>query len=373
MISAGGQTVRCMLALSLALVAGVSGAQQALVRSYENPALVIGQAYLTHYGEHCIALLPMHVATEAKVAAFLSEGTSQLGEAEAISDLGDDLGVAQVSGNISQDCGNSISTISRAISDLVRGQGLASLRSVNSDGTLANVAVAVVDNDGKLFLRVRPTNDSTQIRKGQSGSLLMVGDRPVGMLLSVNSRHGVGKVLRFDALLERAESHMAKRKRASASKTASPAAGKAGIDLAAMANGGNVTGWNTLPVDADHRALNLVGPETAPPWRATVEHWPAELELDLAGEKVIISRIELDGRDLPAADELPGRVEIFVNVSSGERRWRSLLSRDAEFDADGIAVFAFAPTWARQVKIAIGNSRGAADVTSLRRIRISNP
>jgi len=36
-------------------------------------------------------------------------------------------------------------------------------------------------------------------------------------------------------------------------------------------------------------------------------------------------------------------------------------------------VFAFAPTWARQVKIAIGNSRGAADVTSLRRIRISNP
>ena len=265
------------------------------MRSYENPALVIGQAYLTHYGDHCIALLPTHVATEAKVPAFLSEGTSQLGEADEVSDLGDDLSVAQVTGSIAQDCGNSISTISRAIGNLVRSQGLATLRSVNSDGTLANLSVAVVDNDGKMFLRVRPTNDKIQIRKGHSGSLLMVGDRPVGMLLAVNARHGVGKVLRFDALLERAESYMAKRKRTAAPGKANPVPGKTAIDLAAAANGGSVSGWNTLPVDADHRPANLVGAETALHWRAKVENWPAEIELDLAGEKVIISRIELDG------------------------------------------------------------------------------
>jgi hypothetical protein len=368
-----GKWLATLFCLPVLLAPCTSAAKQALVRAYENPALIIGQAYLTHYGDHCIALLPAHVATEAKVPAFLGEGTSQLGEADEVNDLGSDLSVAQVTGSIAQDCGNSISTISRAIGNLVRSQGLATLRSVNSDGTLANLSVAVVDNDGKMFLRVRPTNDKIQIRKGHSGSLLMVGDRPVGMLLSVHARHGVGKVLRFDALLERAESHMAKRKRTASPGMTSPESGKAAIDLAAAANGGSVSGWNTLPVDADHRPANLVGSETAPYWRAKVENWPAEIELDLAGDKVIISRIELDGSGLQTADELPGRVEILVNISSDERRWRSLLSREAEFDANGIAVFAFAPTWARQVKITIGNSRGAVDVTSLRRIRVSNP
>ncbi|MEA2093219.1 MAG: hypothetical protein U9P11_01495 [Pseudomonadota bacterium] len=361
------------LAAMITASPGQSIAQQALVRAYDNPAQSIGQAYLTHYGDHCIALLPGHVAAETKIPAFLGEGNSQLGESDEINDLGDDLAVAQVSGNIAQDCGNSISTISRAVDALLRSQGLATLRSVNSDGTLANMSVTVVDNDGEMYLRVRPTNDKIQIRKGHSGSLLMVGDRPVGMLLSVSSKYGVGKVLRFDKLLVRAENHMAKRLRAGSSDADKPAMGLAGLDLAAAANGGSVSGWNTLPVDADHRPANLIANETAPPWRANVDHWPAEIELNLAGDKVIISRIELDGRDIPSAEELPGRVEIFVNVSSGERRWRSLLSREAEFDASGIAVFPIAPTWARQVKISIGNSRGANHVTSLRRIHVSNP
>jgi hypothetical protein len=362
-----------LLAAAITWIPGQSIAQQALVRSYENPALSIGQAYLTRYGDNCIALLPWHVAKESKIPAFLGEGTSQLGEAEDISDLGDDLSVAQVTGNIAQDCGNSISTISRAVSSLVRSQGLAALRSVNSDGTVANLSVTVVDNDGKMFLRVRPTNDKIQIRKGHSGSLLMVGNRPVGMLLSVSSRHGVGKVLRFDTLLERTEAHMAKRMRAGAPGITKPGSDETVVDLAAAANGGSISGWSTLPEGVEHRPANLIADESASHWSTNVDQWPAEIELDLAGDKAIISRIELDGSEIPSADELPGRVEIFVNVSSDERRWRSLLGREAEFDANGNAVFAFAPTWARQVKIAIGSSRGASNAVSLRRIRVSNP
>ena len=362
-----------VLAATITGSPGPSTAQQALVRSYEDPALSIGQAYLTRYAGHCIALLPAHVGTETRVPAFLGEGNSELGEADAVSDLGDDLAVARVSGSITRDCGNSISTISRAVDKLLSRQGLATLRSVNSDGTLANISVTVVDNDGEIYLHVRPTNDRVQIRKGHSGSLLIVNGRPVGMLLSVSARHGVGKVLRFDQLLARAESHMAKSVRNGSGGEDRPASAKAGLDLVAAANGGSVSGWNTLPVDADHRPANLIAGETAPPWRAKVEHWPAEIELDLAGEKVIISRIELDGRDIASADELPGRVEIFVNVSESERRWRSLLSREAEFNDSGIAVFPIAPTWARQLKISIGNSRGAGHTTSLRRVRVSNP
>jgi len=362
-----------LLATAITTSSDQSIAQQALVRAYDNPAQSIGQAYLTHYGDHCIALLPGHVAAETKTPAFLGEGTSQLGEAHEVTDLGDDLAVAQVSGNIAQDCGNSISTISRAVDSLLRSQGLATLRSVNSDGTLANMSVTVVDNDGELYLRIRPTNDKIQIRKGHSGSLLIVSGRPVGMLLAVDARHGVGKVLRFDKLLVRAENHMAKRLRGKSSDADKSATEQSGLDLAAAANGGSISGWNTLPVDEDHRPANLIADDTAPAWRTQVDHWPAEIELDLAGDKVIISLIELDGHGIQPADELPGRVEIFINTSSTERSWRSLLGRDAVFDASGIAVFAIAPTWARQIKISIGSSQGTDQTTSLRRIRVSNP
>jgi hypothetical protein len=150
-------------------------------------------------------------------------------------------------------------------------------------------------------------------------------------------------------------------------------AGAASADLAAAANGGRITGWNTLPVDAEHRAANLVGGAAAPYWRSRVEAWPVEVEVDLAGEKVVINRIELDGSGIPDPGELPKRVEISVNVSSDGKNWRSLVAREAQYDTDGVAVFTLAPTWARQVKIAIGDSRDSTDATSLRRIRISGP
>jgi hypothetical protein len=359
------------IGLSATLLAGTVGARQALVRSYEDPAQVIGQAFLARYGDTCVALLPTHVAQEAGVPAFLGEGDGALGEAESVVDLGEDLGVARVSGNLAQDCGSSMSTISRAIDNLVTNQGLAALRMVNSEATLANLSVVVVDNDGRQFLRVRPTHAKAQIRKGNSGSLLMVGDRPVGMLLSVSAKHGVGTVLRLDALLERVETHLARQ------RGQGPAADRAGgrqavTDLAAAENGGHIDGWNTLPVDSAHRPANLIAGGEAPPWRARVDQWPAQVELDLAGDRVVISRIELDARDVPKA-ERPGRLEILVSASSDGRSWRSLLSRDVEFDDDGIAIYTFAPTWARQVKLAIGNSNGAAGVISLRRVRISNP
>ena len=355
---------------TLCLACTGAAAQQALVRSYSDPALSIGQAWLTHYGGHCIALLPVHVAAEAGIPAFLGEGSSSLGESEDVTDLGDDLGLARVTGSVARDCGFSISTISRAVSNLISGQGIATLRSVNSDGTVAQMAVAIVDDDGRMFLRIRPTNDRVQIRKGHSGSLLMIGDQPVGMLLSVSSRHGVGKVLRLDTVLSRAEDHMA------AQGLASQPAGEtapASSDLAAAANGGSVSGWNSLPVDAAYRPSNLIMEDSAQPWRTVATDWPVEIELDLAGGKVVISRIELDGRDIPDAAELPGRMEILVSISSDKPSWRSLLSREAEFGDDGIAAFTFAPTWARQVRIVFGSNRGETDVLSLRRVRISGP
>ena len=107
-------------------------------------------------------------------------------------------------------------------------------------------------------------------------------------------------------------------------------------------------------------------------WHTRVEHWPVEVDLDLAGGKVAISHIELDASDIPEP-ERPGWVEIIINTSSEDPRWRSLLGRTADYDDKGRAVFTFAPTWARQVRIRIGDARAATDSVSLRRIHVTGP
>ena len=75
--------------------------------------------------------------------------------------------------------------VSRAVSSRIRANAIASVRSVNGDGSIAQLSVTIIDDDGQTFLRVQPTNDVNQLRKGLSGSLLMSGDTPIGMLLYV--------------------------------------------------------------------------------------------------------------------------------------------------------------------------------------------
>lgn len=357
------------LLTALLCVLPVTGlSSQALVRSYENPRLSVGQAFLTRYADTCVAMLPTHVAREAGVPAYLGERHAQLGESDEVDDLGDDVAVGVVSGTLAQDCGMSIGTLSRAVDNRVREKGLATLRSVNSDGTLANIAVTVVDNDGERFLRIRPTNSKIQIRKGQSGSLVLIDSQPVGMLLSVHARHGVGKVLRFDRLVERVERHLAQRRAKAGVVSGEPA--DAALDLAARVNGGRVSGWDSLAIDAEHRPRNLIGEDAASYWRASVSRWPTELEIDLAGEKAVISRVVLDGSGVASEKELPQRIEILASASRDARRWRSLLSREVSFDGQGLAVFQVAPTWARHLRLVFAGSRAAEDKLSLRRVRV---
>lgn len=345
-------------------------AQQALVRSYDSPALSIGQAFLVHYGKKCLAALPNHVVTEAGIPYFLREGRdSILGEAESVENLGDDIAVALLSGRITKHCGYSITTISRAIDNILQSQGLGTLRSVNGDGTIANMAATVVDNDGQTFLRVQPSNQDIQIRKGQSGSLLMVNNQPVGMLLSVSSRYGVGKLIRLDTLLERIESHMAV---ASLTPDDKPSQVEDDQNLASYAQGAKIVSWSTVPTDSNHLTANLIADKKAPAWRTKVDHWPTEVEIDLADDKVVIDSILLDGQGV-LKTELPKRVEILVKINPDVELWRSLMNRNVEFSEKGLATFKFAPTWARQIKIAIWETQGNRDVVSLKRIRVNGP
>ena len=348
-------------------------AQQSLVRSYENAALEIGQAYLSHYGDRCLAILPTHVAEEAgDIAAFLREGTEPLlGESVAVADVGDDVSIADLSGGITTDCGYSTMAVSRAVSSRIKANALASVRSVSGDGSIAQLAVTIIDDDGERFLRVQPTNDMNQLRKGQSGSLLMSGDTPIGMLLSVNARFGVGKVIRLDKMFEKVDRFVSG---SSATAVSMPASKPSAAQTPSSASrqpdkSGAITSWSALPIDADHRAGNLVANDESPPWIANVDAWPVDIEMDLPGDRIAIAGIELDGRGVTDIGTLPATVELMVSGSESGRRWRSVSGGALTFE-DGVATIAIAPSWARHIRLVISSAANGGKTVALARLRV---
>lgn len=348
---------------AMALCAASAHAQQALVRSYDNPSLEIGQAYLAHYGGRCLAILPTHVASESgNVAALLKEGTSPLlGETAGYTTLGDDISVADVSGTIRGDCGFSTVAVSRAVQSRIRANAVASVRSVNGDGSIAQLSVTIIDDDGSLFLRVQPTNDTNQLRKGQSGSLLIAGDTPIGMLLSVDPRFGAGKVIRLDAMLDKVDRHVASGPEPDHATQQGPGS--------AREPGSTVTHWTAVAAGAEHRAANLVATDDSPPWIANVSTWPVEIELELPGGRQALAGIALDGTGIDDAGMLPATVELLISSTEEGRRWRSVAGGPVPY-SDGRALFGFAPSWVRHVKLVITETGNGANTVALRRLEL---
>lgn len=345
--------------------------QQALVRSFKNPNLEIGQAYLSHYGTRCLAVLPTHVVEESgDVAAFLREGQAGLlGESNTFADLGDDVSVATLTGGISGDCGYSTMAVSRAVSSRVRANAIASVRSVNGDGSIAQLSVTIVDDDGHTFLRVQPTNDVNQLRKGLSGSLLMAGDIPIGMLLSVNARFGVGKVIRFDKMFDKIDTLVAGGNSSTAvSVPVARSVAAIAADSPAEASG-EITSWSAMPISAEHRASNLVATDNSPEWIAQINEWPVVIEMDVPGDRVAIVGIELDGAGITETGTLPATVELMISATESGRRWRSVFGGAVNYSG-GVARIEVAPSWARQVRLVISGTTDGGNTLALRRLRI---
>ena len=361
---------RCILLFLVLCLPGTVLAQQALVRSFDNPNLEIGQAYLAHYGSRCIAVLPTHVVEESgDIAAFLREGRGGLfGESDRFANLGDDVSIADLAGGITGDCGYSTLAVSRAVGSRIKANAIASVRSVNGDGSIAQLSVAIIDDDGHTFLRVQPTNDMNQLRKGLSGSLLMSGDTPIGMLLSVNARFGVGKVIRFDKMFDKIDTFVAGGGGAGPGAPETRSA-EAAMSASPVEASGAITSWSAMPVDAQHRASNLVATDDSPEWIAEINTWPVVIEMDVPGDRVAIAGIELDGAGIADAGMLPAIVELMVSATETGRRWRSV-SGGAVSCTDGVARIQVAPNWARHVRLVISATASGGNTVALRRLRI---
>ena len=331
-------------------------ADQALVRSYDNQNSEIGQAYLLHQGQRCMSVLPTHVVKEAgKRAALLHEGNKQLlGETIDVFDLEDDLSLADVRGAIASDCGTSIGAISRSVAARIRQNALATLRSVNADGTIAQTAVSIVDDDAENFLRVQPTNTNDQLRKGQSGSLLYAGGQPVGMLLQVDARFGIGKVIRIDTVLLKVERYLRREVRVYSTTQSASAL--------------TPVKWSALPIDSSHGVENLTERDSGNVWQSRPAAWPVELIFELTSGRTAISGVYLSAEGVAEALR-PRTVDVQLSsVASGER-WRSIYNGPLDLAGDE-ATLTFAPSWARKIRVVIYDTIGSAGEVGLAAISV---
>jgi len=361
----------CTLLACLAWPLAAS-AQQALVTTQDAAALEIGQAFLAHYGPQCYAIMPTHVVQEAARPALLREVTPPmqrdkkpplLGETHDAVDLGGDIGIAKVSGAIAADCGTGALTVQRSVDRLLQQGRLATLRSINGDGTVAQLAVAIIDDDGRGTLRVQPTHPDNPIRKGLSGSILMIDGVMTGMLLSVDARHGIGKVARIDSLMAKVDAHLMSLPAASGSSAAARAplvnTGKPGLSP-------RVVGWSALPLDDNRRAANLTAAGDALSWASQPMTWPVTIDVAAGDGVVVVSGVTLDGRGVDAG-HLPAQVEIYVNLSGEPRGWRAVTSEKLTYK-DSMSQVRFAPLRARTVRLSFSGTVDGGKIIALRRV-----
>ena len=376
---ARGSSIATLLTTMLVAAASVSASawansDQAVVRKRGADVLEVGQAFIVHGGGDCLALLPSHVVEEAGIASLRYVGTRQavLGELGAVTELGEDLSMGRVSGALTRSCGHSIGSFSRAVDTQLAAGVQGTLRFVNGDGSLGYEPVSWLDDDRERYIRIQPTDPAHALRKGMSGSLLLSASGvPIGMLLSVSARSGVGTVLRMDQLLERAEAALG----ASAAQPSPVVGGGAADAPPEPAEGLELLAWSTDAQSDATRPSNLLArDETTGPWLSVATRKPVTLDFGLA-PGTVLHAIVFDGAGVEP-QRLPQSAEVFVAGDEGGEsepwRARSAWGGRLQFDADGRAEVRFAPSRARRVRLVL-YPRG--DSLSLRRIdtRKENP
>ncbi|MES1924494.1 hypothetical protein [Salinisphaera sp. T31B1] len=359
----------CFSVLAMFLGCGTAAwaaADQAVVRKPGEVPLEVGQALVGHRGDHCVALLPTHVVDEASVPSlrYVGAGQATLGDLVDIRDLGGDLSMGTVLGGITRNCGHSLDSFSRAVDQKLSESTQGTLRFVNGDGSLGFEPVVWLDDDRQQFIRIRPASARGVLRKGMSGSLLMTADNtPIGMLLSVSTRSGVGTVMRIDRLLERGEQALSD-DRSAAQLDKSATASPRGPESSPM----TLAAWTAPAASSVNRAANLLSADPAtPPWITSKLDGPVLLDFEVA-PGTAITGIVLDAKGVDPSLR-PVAAEIVLGNDAQFRYARSVWGGDLVYsESSRRSAIALAPTRARIIRIKLYPS--GSKRLSLRRIRL---
>ena len=357
--NAGGRRLaRMSAAAAVASLVGVAQAEMPPPVRIESADS--GQGFLMTRLGSCYAVTAAHVLRTSRLAKLWGPGERELlghGERVAV-DADADLVLLRVSGALAGRCG--LDHVVGAPASRLRSEAAALVVYANGDGSVGRDQLDIVDVAPDL-LHVRPAKSNAGIAQGLSGSLVEVAGSPAGMLLSVNNQDGVGTVRQYHDLLPRVrrlldglvgEPLATPRARTDSAEMAS--------NLAGSAAGAKLMSWSAPPTSAEHHAGRLLAPGEVEFWEVPLVRGQAEVEVELAGERVqTISNVEVSRAGLPAATT-PAGLELLV--SADRSAWSSAAVFDFSVTAD-TARADFAPRRARYVRLRVYGANGTESGT----------
>lgn len=161
----------------------------------------IGQGFLVQRLDTCYFVSPQHVLKNSFFITLKgSDKLRSLGEGQPLQPFGYDLAVGHVAGSLKTHCGIDFNALSVNQQDIDKAQTVV-VSTVNPDGLISRTP-AVVQETELIYLSIKPSSSDRTFFKGMSGSLVYAEGVPIGMLQSVDTESGNGKVLRLDRLLE---------------------------------------------------------------------------------------------------------------------------------------------------------------------------
>jgi len=344
--------------LTAPVLAAGSGPTQAYIRAGEH-----GQALLLNRLGECYAVTPAHVVGSDLFATLIGgEAGKPQGDGDLLQTFGYDLSILRVTGALAKQCGGALANVP-VLDRLLSATSAANVTSVNEDGSISRRNVTLSDV-GLIYLRLRPDSGS-ELFKGLSGSLVLVGDKPVGILMSLDAETGEGRALRFDRAIETLRPFFGLSGGAGVAAPDTPAPTAAGDGLQAT-----IVSWSSPPLGAGYRASNLVdSQEKTSVWYATADSFPLELIIQLPGDKShTLDALRLVGAGVEPGERLPRDFEVLIR-SNVEGNWLPV-SNGTYFKTETDKLVRFAPVRARQIMLRIYSHWGDGEAVGLSGIEI---
>lgn len=319
----------------------------------------VGQGFLVKRLNNCYLVSPEHVIGDAFFSSIKTGSKRRLlGEAEKIQTFGYDLSLSSVSGAASTKCITSINSFN-AIDSLLNQTTAVSVSSVNADGSKSLTPANLIEV-GIVYLSIQPKNSEMPFYKGLSGSLVYSGDKPLGLLQSVDAETGEGKVLRIDRLAETIRPFFS-------SGFTARSTNKQTENNSAMVKEKSVsipyqlTQWSHKALNVSQRIANLSDGSAETHW-AVQPNGVVSLSISLEGMKTI------NGLTLTAGDvditALPKDFELLSNRrEKGNRGWVSVYS-GTWLNNKSLLDITIAPIKAKRLKVIFRSNWGNAEVLS---------
>jgi hypothetical protein len=324
-----------------------------------------GQAFLISHGGLCFAVTPKHVL---EIANGILGGSARLtpegagGQTIGAIRWGEtpfDAVVLETEGTPPSGCGPPIRSWRPPVREALAGAMTASLRFISPDGGIRALPLVI---RATTFTEIRfEAIDNALIQQGLSGSLVMVGETAVGMLVRAPGE-SLGAALRLDQVLASVREMLAPEE-----LSPSVSMSVSDVSLSSAVSGAAVLQSTAAPVDVDSRANLLLAPsDTEGLFRATAPKG-ARLVIDLAGDEPRpVACVRFDFAGVPA-DERPRGASLGISTA-GNGAFIPIGTIAMSSIADATDRAFGLPQRAKRVAVDLQPSRHPNGILSIRRL-----